>query len=106
MSLTTVLLSGGAGGVITWFGGLAAKQKVWPAIAAALKKRAQRIAAKAEAELQAKAFAYESQFRSALVAELVPVMGRLKAIEEKVGIAPGPVAPASEQQQQLQGGGA
>lgn len=96
--LTTILLSGAAGGVITWFGGLAAKQKLWPVIAAALKRRADRIAAMAGAELKSKALAYETEFRAALVTELAPIVRRLKAVEDRL--------PAPEQQQQQQGGGA
>jgi hypothetical protein len=95
MSLMTVVLSGGAGGVITWLGGLAMKQKAWPAIKAALEARAKRLAAKAEAKLESQALKYESAFRSALVAELAPVMTRLRTVEEKAGIAPGAPAPAT-----------
>ena len=98
--LTTILLSGAAGGVITWFGGLAAKQKLWPVIAAALKRRAQRIAAKAGAEIKSKALAYETEFRAALVAELAPIVRRLKAVEDRLPVS----APGAEQQPQLQGG--
>ena len=101
--LTTILLSGAAGGVITWFGGLAAKQKLWPVIAAALKRRAERIAANAEAAVKSKALAYETEFRAALVAELRPIVRRLKAVEERL---PALAQPAPEQQQQQQGGGA
>jgi hypothetical protein len=95
MSLTTVLLSGSAGGLITWLGGLAVKQKGWPAIKAWLEARAKRLAAKAEAKLESQALKYESAFRSALVAELAPVMTRLRTVEEKAGIAPGAPAPAA-----------
>lgn len=95
MSFTTVVLSGGAGGVLTWLGGLVMKQKAWPAIKAALEARAKRLAAKAEAKLESQALKYESAFRSALVAELAPVMTRLRAVEENAGIAPGAPAPAA-----------
>ena len=102
--LTTILLSGAAGGVITWFGGLAAKQKLWPVIAAALKKRAQRIAAKAEAEMKSKALAYETEVRAALVAELRPIVRRLKVVEERLPALAQP-APEQQQLQEQQGGG-
>jgi hypothetical protein len=104
--LTTILLSGAAGGVITWFGGLAAKQKLWPLIAAALKRRSLRIAANAEAAVKSKALAYETEFRAALITELRPIVRRLRAVEERVGVAPRLGQPSPEQQQQQQGGGA
>jgi hypothetical protein len=110
MSLTTVLLSGSAGGLITWLGGLAVKQKGWPAIKAALETRAKRLAAQAEAKLESEALKYESAFRSALVAELAPVMTRLRAVEEKAGVvpaapAPAPAPPDQHDQAQHQEGG-
>ena len=110
MSLTTVVLSGGAGGVITWLGGLVVKQKVWPAVKAALEARAKRLAVAAEAKLEREALKYESGFRSALVAELAPVITRLRAVEEKAGITPAapipaPAPPDQHDQAQHQEGG-
>src|ERR1700736_2386575 len=110
MSWTSTLLTGGAAGLVTWFGGLVTKQKAWPAIRVGLEARAKRLAVQAEAKLEREALKYESAFRSALVAELAPVMTRLRAVEEKAGVvpaapAPAPAPPDQHDQAQHQEGG-